>query len=210
MNPSVISYWKSTQEIEMKLHKSLAIMALVATTGLSSLSLASATSEAFGKNVTNTNILESEVQAAQEAWGKALIQIGKDFDSKGLKKAKATAQAVLDAAYGYNMGTVLFKPTLTQGNQVFRTTKEGALAYFVGDNSAYPNDSGFALKGWQKYEFKNAGVYINGNMALTMGNVMLTDKKGQVTQVDKTWGFVKDNQGKLRIVLHHSSLPYKP
>jgi len=194
----------------MKLHKSLAIMALVATTGLSSLSLASATSEAFGKNVTNTNILESEVQAAQEAWGKALIQIGKDFDSKGLKKAKATAQAVLDAAYGYNMGTVLFKPTLTQGNQVFRTTKEGALAYFVGDNSAYPNDSGFALKGWQKYEFKNAGVYINGNMALTMGNVMLTDKKGQVTQVDKTWGFVKDNQGKLRIVLHHSSLPYKP
>ncbi len=43
-----------------------------------------------------------------------------------------------------------------------------------------------------------------------MGNVMLTDKKGQVTQVDKTWGFVKDNQGKLRIVLHHSSLPYKP
>jgi len=79
MNPSVISYWKSTQEIEMKLHKSLAIMALVATTGLSSLSLASATSEAFGKNVTNTNILESEVQAAQEAWGKALIQIGKDL-----------------------------------------------------------------------------------------------------------------------------------
>ncbi|GEM_PF-5287993 len=63
----------------MKLNKSLAIMALVATTGLSSLSLASATSEAFGKNVTNTNILESEVQAAQEAWGKALIQIGKDL-----------------------------------------------------------------------------------------------------------------------------------
>ena len=51
---------------------------------------------------------------------------------------------------------------------------------------------------------------INGNMALTMGNVMLTDKKGQVTQVDKTWGFIKDNQGKLRIVLHHSSLPYAP
>lgn len=36
------------------------------------------------------------------------------------------------------------------------------------------------------------------------------DKKGQVTKVDKTWAFKKDDQGKLRIVLHHSSLPYTP
>jgi hypothetical protein len=41
-----------------------------------------------------------------------------------------------------------------------------------------------------------------------MGNVMLTDSTGKVTTVDKTWGFKKDNQGKLRIVLHHSSLPF--
>lgn len=167
-------------------------------------------SEAFGQTVVNTNITEAEVQAAQEAWGKALIQIGQDYDSKGLKKATATAQAVLDAAYGYNMGPVLFKPTLTHGDQTFRTTKEGALAYFVGGNKAYPNDSGFALKGWQKYEYKNAAVHINGDMALTMGNVMLTDKNGNVTKVDKTWAFKKDDQGKLRIVLHHSSLPYTP
>lgn len=167
-------------------------------------------SEAFGQTVVNTNITEAEVQAAQEAWGKALIQIGQDYDSKGIKKATATANAVLDAAYGYNMGPVLFKPTLTHGDQTFRTTKEGALAYFVGGNKAFPNDSGFALKGWQKYEYKNAAVHINGNMALTMGNVMLTDKSGNVTKVDKTWAFRKDEQGKLRIVLHHSSLPYTP
>ncbi len=167
-------------------------------------------SEAFGQTVVNSNITEAEVQAAQEAWGKALIQIGQDYDSKGIKKATSTAIAVLDAAYGYNMGPVLFKPTLAYGDQTFRTTKEGALAYFVGGNKAYPNDTGFALKGWQKYEYKNVAVNINGNMALTMGHVMLTDKSGKVTTVDKTWAFKKDEQGKLRIVLHHSSLPYSP
>ncbi len=171
---------------------------------------AKATSEAFGKNVVNTNITEQEVQAAQEAWGKALIQISKDFDSKGLKKATETANAVLDGAYGYKEGSVLFKPTLTTGDQTFRTTKDGALAYFVGGNKNFPNDKGFALKGWDKYEYKNAAVYIYGDMALTMGNVFLTDKKGSVTKVDKTWGFKKDSQGKLKIILHHSSLPYSP
>jgi hypothetical protein len=116
----------------------------------------------------------------------------------------------LDAAYGYNIGPVLFKPTLTHGDQTFRTKRDGALAYFVGGNKAFPGDSGFALKGWRKYEYKNAAVYINGDMALTMGHVMLTDKAGNVTTVDKTWGFKRDEQGKLRIVLHHSSLPFVP
>lgn len=51
-------------------------------------------------------------------------------------------------------------------------------------------------------------IYINGDIALTMGNVMLTDASGKVTTVDKTWGLKKDQYGKLRIVLHHSSLPF--
>jgi len=160
--------------------------------------------------VVNNNITEAEIKAAQEGWGKALIQISQDHRSGGFEKAKATASAVLDAAYGYNLGAVLFKPTLTFGDQTFRTTREGALAYFVGGNSAYPNDTGFALKGWEKYAFKNAAVYMNGDLVITMGNVMLTDRNGNVTTVDKTWGFKKDDKGVLRIVLHHSSLPYSP
>lgn len=168
------------------------------------------TSAAFGTTVKNTNITAEEVQAAQEAWGSALIQISSDFKSGGIKKAMRTAESVLDKAYGYNIGPVLFKPTLTTGNQVFRTTREGALSYFVGGNKAFPNDKGFALGGWQKYEYKNAAVFINGDIALTMGNVILTDSNGKVTKVDKTWGFKKDEKGQLRIVLHHSSLPYNP
>ena len=41
-----------------------------------------------------------------------------------------------------------------------------------------------------------------------MGNVMITGKDGKVTTVDKTWKFKKTDDGTLRIVVHHSSLPY--
>jgi len=163
---------------------------------------------AYAASQVNTNITEADVEAAQQAWGKALIQISSDYASGGLEKATTTAKAVLDAAYGYNMGPVLFKPTLASGEQTFRTSYDGALSYFVGNNPSFKQDKGFALKGWTQYQFKNAGVYINGDMAITMGNVMLTDKSGKVTTVDKTWGFKKDQYGKVRIVLHHSSLPY--
>lgn len=169
-----------------------------------------ASAPAFAATVVNTNITEADVKAAQDGWGKALIQISDDFASGGIAKAKATANRVLDAAYGYNLGVVLFKPTLTHGAQTFRTTKAGALAYFVGDDRSFPADKGFALGGWKKYEYRNAGIFINGDLAITMGNVILTDKDGKVTTVDKTWGFKKDTQGQLRIVLHHSSLPFQP
>jgi hypothetical protein len=44
--------------------------------------------------------------------------------------------------------------------------------------------------------------------ATTMGNVIFTDAAGSVTSVDKTWTFIKENDGSVRIVLHHSSLNY--
>ena len=156
----------------------------------------------------NANITEAEVMAAQKAWGDALIKISDDFASGGIVKAKATASAVLDAAYGYNMGPVLFKPTLSSSPQTFRTTKEGALSYFVGGDSKFPKDTGFALGGWKKVDIDNAAMHINGDVANTMGNVTMTDKNGKVTVVDKTWTFKKDDMGKVRIVLHHSSLPF--
>jgi len=158
--------------------------------------------------VYNSNITLVEVQNAQKAWGDALVKISDDYQSGGIAKAKATANAVLDAAYGYNLGPVLFKPTLTTAPQTFRTTKEGALAYFVGHDPKYPKDTGFALKGWKKVEVDNAAVSINGDVASTMGKVMITDKDGKVTTVDKSWTFKKDDTGTVRIVLHHSSLPY--
>ena len=158
--------------------------------------------------IVNTSISEAEVLAAQQAWGEALVAISETYAKNGPAAAKALAEQVLDAAYGYNLGPVLFKPTLTEAPQTFRTTKEGALAYFVGGNASYPKDTGFALKGWKKVDVQNAAIFLAGDVASTMGNVTFTDKDGKVTTVDKTWQFRKDDAGKLRIVVHHSSLPF--
>jgi hypothetical protein len=156
----------------------------------------------------NQAISEAEVLAAQQAWCKALVDISSTHARSGQAAAKALAERVIDGAYGYQMGAVLFKPTLTVAPQTFRTTREGALAYFVGGDRSFPQDSGFALKGWQKCDVANAAVFITGDSATTMGNVRITGADGKVTTVDKTWKFVKDDAGQLRIVVHHSSLPY--
>ncbi len=158
--------------------------------------------------VVNQAVTEAEVAAMQQAWCKALVDIAQTHQRSGQPAAKALAEKVLDSAYGYQMGAVLFKPTLTTNPQTFRTSRDGALAYFVGGNPAFPKDTGFALKGWQKCEVDNAAVFIAGDSATTMGKVRITGPDGKVTTVDKTWKFVKDDAGKLRIVVHHSSLEY--
>lgn len=158
--------------------------------------------------VVNQTVSVAEVEAAQKAWCQALVDISTTHERSGQAAAKALAEKIIDSAYGYQMGAVLFKPTLTVAPQTFRTTREGALAYFVGGNSAFPKDQGFALNGWTRCEARNAGIFLNGNSATTMGKVNITNKRGQVTTVDKTWQFVKDPAGALRIVLHHSSLEY--
>ena len=158
--------------------------------------------------VYNANVTEAEVIAAQTGWCNALVAISKEGETKGQAAAKTLAGQVIDAAYGYNLGPVLFKPTLTEVPQTFRTTREGALAYFVGGDPNFPKDTGFALKGWSACRAENAAIHINGDVANTMGKVIITGNDGNVTTVDKTWTFKKTDDGKLRIVLHHSSLPY--
>lgn len=154
-------------------------------------------------------ITKAEVEAAQRAWGDALVAIATEYDRNGHAAAKRLAEQVIDSAYGYNMGPVLFKPTLAAAPTTFRTTRDGALSYFVGGDRNFPSDNGFALKGWRSYKINNADILLKGNTATSMGNVMVTDSKGNTTTVDKTWGYVRGPDGKLRIVLHHSSLPFQ-
>lgn len=49
-----------------------------------------------------------------------------------------------------------------------------------------------------------------GDVAMWMEWVTMTNNEGQVTKVDKSRGYKKDSEGTMRIVLHHSSLPYQP
>jgi len=155
-------------------------------------------------------ITTDELTAARNAWGDGLIAISKAYEEGGIDAARPVAEGVLDAAYGYNLGAVLFKPTMASGDQTFRPTRNGALAYFVGHDAEYALDGGFGLKGWRAMESITSASFIEGDVAMWMGAIMLTDKNGNVTQVDKSFGYKKDADGVLRIVLHHSSLPYQP
>jgi len=161
----------------------------------------------------NSIITYDEVNAAQQAWCDALVKIGKLKEEGG--DYKAYAEKVLSEAYNYDYGKVFFKPTLAFGDQTFRNTKKGALAYFIGGDLDYPNDKGFALTPWVKARYDNAGntnegIQIYGSVAITMGNVWVTDKTGKEVMVDKTWVFKKGKDGKLRIIVHKSALPYLP
>ena len=155
-------------------------------------------------------ILEKDISDAVSAWGDGLLEISNAYENSGIEKATLVAESMLDKLYGFNLGPVLFKPTLRGGSQTFRLTREGALSYFVGQNLVYPQDSGFGIKSWRKVTAEASAIFIDQTIALWMGWVTLIDKNEQITKVDKSWGYKLDDKGNLRIILHHSSLPYIP
>ena len=155
-------------------------------------------------------ITESDLSNARKTWGDALIAISQAFEADGIDAARAIAGDTLDAAYGYNLGPVLFKPTLASGEKTFRPTRKGALSYFVGHDPDFPLDLGFGLNSWRKFVSETSATFIEGDVAMWMGWASFTDKDGNETKVNKSWGYKKDENGVLRIVLHHSSLPYQP
>ena len=155
-------------------------------------------------------ISEKDLFNARYAWGNGLIEISRVFETSGIEMATSVASDMIDNLYGFNFGNVLFKPTLSSGSKTFRPTKEGALSYFVGHNSEYPNDSGFGIKFWREISSETSAIFVDDTVAMWMGWVTFIDRDGQVTKVEKSWGYKLDNVEKLRITLHHSSLPYAP
>ncbi|WP_373653833.1 MULTISPECIES: hypothetical protein [unclassified Schlesneria] len=157
-------------------------------------------------------ITAAEVDAAQQAWCDGLVKISKVHKEGG--DYRSAAIQVIDNLYDYKEGKVFFKPTLAFGKNTFRPTREGALSYFVGGSKDFPDDSGFALKGWTKVRYDNNasenGMQIHGDIAITMGNVYLTDSTGNEIMVDKTFVFRRGKDGKLRLCVHKSALPFDP
>lgn len=150
-------------------------------------------------------ITTEEVERAQMDWGKGIVDISKTYTEKGDYRAAAANHIV--SLYNYQYGSVLFKPTLAAEFQ-FRGTYDQALSYFVTGKKA--EDSGFAIKGWTNVRFENVGIITNDTNASAMGNYFFTGPDGNVTKVEYTFGYVRGDDGKLRINLHHSSLPFQP
>ena len=140
----------------------------------------------------------------QTAWGEGLVAISSAY-ANGQDYA-SIAQGVLDTLYGYVDGPVLFKPTIAQ-EVPFRFTEDAAASYFIG--GIIPEDGGFALNPWTAVRFGDDGEHIiNGDTALWMGSVFLTNGNGEEIRVEKSLGFYRDNSGNVRLQLHHSSVPY--
>ena len=146
----------------------------------------------------------ADVEGAQKAWGEGIVAIANAHKNDG--EYVSIASNHINTLYAYQMGPVLFKPTLAAIDQ-FRPTFDTALSYFVASNNACPEDKGFAIKGWTNVRFENSEVIIDGGTALAMGNYYFTDPQGSEVKVEYTFGYIKDDQGNLRIQLHHSSMP---
>ena len=152
-------------------------------------------------------ITQEDISQVQKSWGQAVVKLGRLFVEGG--DYAGFAEEVASSAYAYDDDVpVLFKPTKCKVRQ-FRPTKAGAVSYFVGGNDCFPEDQGFALQPWVDVTFHNTAVNISpdGSTALTMGNYFFTKECGEKVKVEYSFGYQKIN-GTIKIVLHHSSLPY--
>ncbi len=146
-----------------------------------------------------------EIENTQKVWGQGVVQIGALQSDRS--EIETYTKDFVNRLYDFDHKEVLFKPTKAAIHQ-FRITKEGAISYFIGGNSKYSEDKGFALQPWTQVRFENAALILEENRALAMGNYFFTDTNGQDTKVEYTFGYRKDSNGKLKIDVHHSSLPF--
>ncbi len=151
------------------------------------------------------DISKQAVIDAQKAWGEGIVAIAATHKDGGDFKARATQH--IESLYAYGDSEVMFKPTLAAQDQ-FREKFGEALSYFVGTEGS--EDSGFAIKGWTNVRWENNGIFTTGDSAMAMGNYYFTGPDNVETKVEYTFGYVLDDEGNLKINLHHSSLPYAP
>jgi len=153
-------------------------------------------------------ITEQEIFDAQKQWDEGLIRIGKIYMDNGDYKSAAIEH--INNQYNYQDGIVLFKPTLASQKQ-FRTDFKGALSYFISEDENYPEDIGFALTPWVNIRWENIGTKIFADVALATGNYYLTPLNSpEEVKVEYSFAYIKDKEGRLKIVLHGSHFPYKP
>lgn len=152
-------------------------------------------------------IRENDIVEAQQEWGQYIIRIGELKENR--EACEELTEEFVRKLYGYDIGTVLFKPTLAAEKQ-FRGTFEGGKSYMIGGDENFSEDVGFALRPWTEVRFENTGIILGEKEAMAMGNYFFTEENGDITKVEYSFAYKKDEAGNLKINLHHSSLPYNP
>ena len=147
---------------------------------------------------------EEDIINIQKEWASGIVKMGElsnDRDS-----LESFTSDFLDKIYDFD-NQVLFKPTKA-ANEQFRNSKGSAYSYFIaGDDRECQEDNGFALSNWTDILFDNSNIIINEDIAIAMGNYTF---KNETSNIKVEYSFVYKNYGnKIKIILHHSSLPYK-
>ena len=150
-------------------------------------------------------IKKDTIIQAQNKWSSSIIKISSLRDQYEL--CLQYTDDFLNELYAFDKGIVLFKPTKAKDEQ-FRFTKEKALSYFIaGKKKICKEDSGFAIHPWKNITFNNSSYIIEDNIAFVMGNYYFTDLNDVFLKVEYTFGYKLINE-KMKIFLHHSSLPF--
>ena len=147
---------------------------------------------------------EEDIINIQNEWASGIVKMGElsnDRDS-----LESFTSDFLDKIYDFQ-NQVLFKPTKA-ANEQFRNSKGSAYSYFIaGDDRECQEDNGFALSNWTEILFDNSNIIINEDIAIAMGNYTF---KNEASKIKVEYSFVYKNYGnEIKIILHHSSLPYK-
>lgn len=173
--------------------KKLSLMTLILSSSIAGSALAS---ESLSKDL---------IQKAQKNWAEAIVEIGQaKLDGKDYE---SVAKMKVSELYDFEDGMVLFKPTKAAEDQ-FRNSYDEAISYFVGGSVS--EDKGFALQPWTNVRFENEDIAIKDDYAVAMGNYYFTDTSGKEVKVEYTFGYTLEDDGSIKIDLHHSSLPYQP
>ena len=149
-------------------------------------------------------MIQEDIINIQKEWASGIVKMGElsnDRDS-----LESFTSSFLDKIYDFD-NQVLFKPTKAT-NEQFRNSKSSAYSYFIaGDDRECQEDNGFALSKWTEIFFDNSNIIINEDIAIAMGNYTF---KNEVSKIKVEYSFVYKNYGnEIKIILHHSSLPYK-
>ena len=152
-------------------------------------------------------ISKEDVLYIQKKWADAVVLLGKLKDNRAA--CNKAAHEFIPQLYAVKEKKILFKPTLASQFQ-FRHTEDEIISYFIGNNPKIKEDKGFAMRPWTEVRFENAGMITESERAIVMGNYFFKSPDGQTTKVEFTFGYIRLEDGTVKIDLHHSSLPYQP
>ena len=152
------------------------------------------------------NEINKKIKIIQESWADGIIKIGLAYQNK--QDFISQTDLFLTTLYNFDKKKVLFKPTKARDKQ-FRKDKSEFISYFIGHNKVSNEDTGFALEPWKDIKFDNFDFIVFQDIIITIGNYYFTNYEGETIKVEYSFGYTLDkDENKLRIVFHHSSIPY--